>query len=125
MGMQPVYLVTGTPGEAFTAKTKALLSAYAVENTKIKASGDLFELHQWIKQEPVDLLIGGTHGKYIARAEDIPFVRAGFPIMDRYAHAYQPLIGYRGGMRMAELILNALMDRMDRDVKEEDFEMVM
>ena len=43
----------------------------------------MYLLHQWIKQESVDVLIGNTYGKYIARDEDIPFVRYGFPIMDR------------------------------------------
>ena len=47
------------------------------------AAADMFLMHQWIKQEPVDLLIGNTYGKYISRDEDIPFVRHGFPILDR------------------------------------------
>ncbi|MDF2537491.1 MAG: nifK [Herbinix sp.] len=125
MGMIPKYLVTGTPGEAFEKEAKALFAKFGVKDCRAKASGDLYELHQWIKEEGVDLLIGGTHGKYIARAEDIPFVRAGFPIIDRYIHSYMPLVGYKGGMRLAELISNALMDRQDRDAAEEDFEMVM
>ncbi len=125
MGMIPKYLLTGTPGEAFEREAKELFVKFGVRGCMAKAAGDLFELHQWIKQEGVDLLIGGTHGKYIARAEDIPFVRAGFPIIDRYIHSYMPLIGYKGGMRLAELICNALMDRQDRDAAEEDFEMVL
>lgn len=125
MGMIPKYLVTGTPGESFEREAEALLLKFGIEDGKAKASGDLFELHQWIKEEGVDLLIGGTHGKYIARAEDIPFVRAGFPIIDRYIHSYMPLVGYKGGIRLAELITNALMDRQDRDATEEDFEMIL
>jgi nitrogenase molybdenum-iron protein beta chain len=125
MGMIPKYLVTGTPGEIFEREARELFTKFGVEGCKAKASADLFELHQWIKEEGVDLLIGGTHGKYIARAEDIPFVRAGFPIIDRYIHSYLPLVGYKGGMRLAELITNALLDRQDRDAAEEDFEMVM
>lgn len=125
MGMIPKYLLTGTPGDAFEKEAVELFTKFGVEGCKAKASADLYELHQWIKEEGVDLLIGGTHGKYIARAEDIPFVRAGFPIIDRYIHSYMPLVGYKGGMRLAELIMNALMDRMDRDAAEEDFEMVM
>ncbi len=125
MGMIPKYLVTGTPGDAFETAAESLFVKFGMEGCKAKAAGDLYELHQWIKAEGVDLLIGGTHGKYIARAEDIPFVRAGFPIIDRYIHSYMPLVGYKGGMRLAELITNALMDRIDRDSKEEDFEMVM
>ncbi len=125
MGMIPKYLMTGTPGDYFEAAAADLFLKFGVQDCKAKADGDLFELHQWIKEDGVDLLIGGTHGKYIARAEDIPFVRAGFPIIDRYVHSYLPLTGYRGGMRLAELICGALMDRMDRDCAEEDFEMVM
>lgn len=125
MGMIPKYIVTGTPGDAFQKEAAALFAKFGVDGCRAKASGDLYELHQWIKAEGVDLLIGGTHGKHIARAEDIPFVRAGFPIIDRYIHSYMPLVGYKGAMRLAELITNALMDRQDRDCKEEDFEMIM
>ena len=125
MGMVPKYLMTGTPGESFETAAEELFLKFGMEGCRAKANGDLYELHQWIKQDGVELLIGGTHGKYIARAEDIPFVRAGFPIIDRYIHSYLPLVGYRGGMRLAELITGALMDRIDRDSAEEDFEMVM
>jgi nitrogenase molybdenum-iron protein beta chain len=125
MGMIPKYLVTGTPGEAFEREAEEMFAKFGVEGCKAKAAGDLYELHQWIKEEGVDLLIGGTHGKHIARAEDIPFVRAGFPIIDRYVHSYMPLVGYKGAMRLAELITNAILDRQDRDCAEEDFEMVL
>lgn len=125
MGMIPKYLVTGTPGDAFEKEAEALFEKFGVEGCTAKAAADLYDLHQWIKEEGVDLLIGGTHGKSIARAEDIPFVRAGFPIIDRYVHSYMPLVGYKGGMRLAELIVNALLDRADRDATEEDFEMVL
>lgn len=125
LGMIPKYVVTGTPGNDFETAAEELFTKFGVEGCKAKAFGDLFELHQWIKAEGVDLLIGSSHGKHIARAEDIPFVRAGFPIIDRYIHSYMPLVGYKGAMRLAELITNAIMDRQDRDCAEEDFEMVM
>jgi nitrogenase molybdenum-iron protein beta chain len=125
MGMIPKYILTGTKTEEFTKKGQALFDKFGVEGCQAINNGDLFELHQLIKNGPVDLMIGTTHGKYIARAEDIPLVRAGFPILDRYVHSYMPLVGYRGGMRMLELICNALMDRRDRDAADEDFELVM
>ena len=86
---------------------------------------DMFQLHQWIKEEPVDLLIGNTYGKYIARDENIPFVRYGFPILDRVGHSYFPTVGYMGGMRLLEKILGAIMDKMDATCPEEKFELVM
>jgi nitrogenase molybdenum-iron protein beta chain len=85
----------------------------------------MFLMHQWIKQEPVDLLLGNTYGKYISRDEDIPFVRHGFPIFDRVGHSYFPTAGYLGGIRLLEMILNALLDHKDRSSPEESFELVM
>lgn len=125
MGMIPKYLVTGTPGKTFEAKANELFEKFGVEGCTAKGNADLFELHQWIKNDSVDLMIGGTHGKYVAKAEDIPLVRAGFPIVDRYVHSYLPLVGYKGAMRLAEMILNALMDCQDRDCADEDMEMIM
>lgn len=125
IGMIPKYVFTGTPGQAFEKEANALFEEYGVEGCIAKNAGDLFELHQLIKNESVDLLMGGTHGKNIARAEDIPFVRIGFPIIDRYIHSYMPIVGYKGAMRILELMLNALMDRQDRDCNDEDLEMVM
>jgi nitrogenase molybdenum-iron protein beta chain len=125
MGMIPKYVITGTPKEEFVRRVEELFEQYEVTGCMAKASADLFELHQRIKNERVDLLIGSTYGKQIARAEDIPFIRAGFPVIDRYGGPLQPIVGYGGGMRMVEKITNALMDRFDRDSTDEDFEIVL
>ena len=124
LGMKPVHVLTGTPGKSFDKEINTMLTESGVEGN-VKSAGDLFLLHQWIKNNPVDLLIGNTYGKYIARAEDIPFVRIGFPILDRSVHSYLPVVGYKGAIRIIEMVSNALLDRADRDAKDEDFELVM
>jgi nitrogenase molybdenum-iron protein beta chain len=115
--------VTGTPGKKFDAQMQAICGPEA----KIKEGGqaDLYQLHQWIKQDKVDLIFGGTYCKYIGRDEDIPVIRFGFPIYDRVGHQYFPILGYRGALRLLEKILTALLDRQDRDAPEEKFELVM
>ena len=125
MGMVPKYVLTGTPGKAFEAEINAMLKEADIEGSRVKAEGDLFELHQWIKKEKVDLLIGTTYGKYIARKEDIPLVRFGFPILDRAVHPLMPVVGYRGCLRLIEQISNALLERRDRDCLDEDYELVL
>jgi nitrogenase molybdenum-iron protein beta chain len=126
LGLKPKFVITGTPGDGFVERINSILARFqAQEGVKVKAASDLFELHQWIKNERVDLLMGTSYGKQIAKAEDIPLVRAGFPILDRYGHSHQPLVGYRGAMRLAELIASSLMDRIDRDCADEDLDVVM
>jgi nitrogenase molybdenum-iron protein beta chain len=123
LDMKPVHMVTGTPGKRFESVIRAM-TADLPYTVNVKEAGDTFLLHQWIKNEPVDLLVGNTYGKYIARDEDIPFLRHGFPIVDRVGHSYFPTVGYKGGLRLLEKILDLLLDRMDRDAKEESFELV-
>lgn len=124
--MMPVHIITGTPGKDFINRIEALTAdlPYKV-NVKAGGGADMYLLHQWIKNEPVDLLISNTYGKYIARDEDIPFMRYGFPILDRVGHSYFPSVCYKGGMRLLEKILDLLLDRIDRDSLEETFELVM
>ena len=124
LNMKPVHVLTGTPGNAFETRVKEILGK-AVPEANVRASGDLFLLHQWMKNEPVDLLIGNTYGKHIARAEDVPFLRFGWPIMDRVGHTYFPSVGYMGGLRLLERMLDALLERRDRDAPEHAFELVL
>jgi nitrogenase molybdenum-iron protein beta chain len=118
--------VTGTPGKRFETRIREALGD-SVPEAQIRqgAQADMFLLHQMIKKEGVDLLIGNTYGKYIARDEDIPFVRFGFPIIDRVGHSYFPTVAYMGAMRLAEKILSVFMDRQDRNAPEESFELTM
>jgi len=125
MGMVPAYVMTGTPGQRFETEVRTMLNQAGLQGSVVKAEGDLFELHKWVKDNPVDLLIGNTHCKYIARAEDVPLVRFGFPIFDRAVHPLMPVTGYRGCLRLIEQVSNVLLDRQDRDCKDEDYELVM
>jgi nitrogenase molybdenum-iron protein beta chain len=122
--MWPMHVVTGTPGKRFEKRIRQLTAGMPFP-VNVKSSADMFLLHQWIKNEPVDLIVGNTYAKYIARDEDIPLVRFGFPILDRVGHQYFPTVGYKGGIRLLEKILGALLDRKDREDPEQSFELVL
>lgn len=125
LDMYPVYVITGTPAGKKWKKEMQEILADVPHEVKIEAPGDMYLFHQWIKNETVDLLIGNTYVKYIARDEDIPMIRHGFPILDRVGHSYFPTVGYQGGMRLLEKILDAILDRKDRDSSDIEFELVM
>lgn len=127
MGIVPKYVITGTPKNEFVKHVKLLFEDHGIDPEKsvIKADTDLFYLHQLIKNESVDILIGSSYGKEIAKAEDIPLVRMGFPVLDRYGNTIQATVGYGGAIRYVEKITSALMDKIDLDSSDEDFELVM
>lgn len=123
LGMIPKYVFTGATGKAFENRVHELLDGQCPAAV-VKAQADLLELHERMKGDPVQLLIGNTYGKHIARTENIPFVRVGFPILDRVGHRLFPAVGYRGAMRLVEKFSDALLDQRDRTCPEEWFELV-
>ena len=122
--MMPIHILTGTKDKKFEKRIQELTADVPYE-VNVKSGGDMMLFHQWIKNDPVDLMFGNTYVKYISRDEDIPFIRFGFPILDRIGHSYFPTVGYQGGMRLLEKMLDVLMDRQDRDSSEIEFELVM
>lgn len=127
LDMIPAYIITGTPGEKKLRRRleAALGEKYVAENVYIGQQADLYLMHQLIKNEPVDLMIGNTYGKYISRDENIPLLRHGFPIYDRVGHSYFPTVGYSGAIRLVEKILDIFMSKRDDDAPEEKFELVL
>jgi nitrogenase molybdenum-iron protein beta chain len=125
LDMRPVHIVTGSPAGKKYVKSLQEAVAEVPEAVNIKVPGDMFLFHQWIKNDPVDLIIGNTYAKYIAKDEDIPLLRHGFPIYDRLGHSYFSTMGYRGALRLMEKLLDAILDRKDRDADDITMELVM
>ncbi len=126
LDMKPVYVISGSMGKEFMSRMNDLIAKRLPEAVvKNGPQADMFYLHQLIKNEPVDLLIGNTYGKYIARDEDIPFLRFGFPIIDRVGHSYFSSVGYTGALRMLTKILDLFLDKKDKESPESSFELVL
>lgn len=124
LDMKVTIAVTGTPaGSKFEQEIKK----YAGDSVCVKqgTGSDLYFFHQAVKNDRPDIIMGNTYTKYIARDENIPLIRMGFPIYDRVGHQYFPTVGYKGALRVMERILSVIMDKQDHDAPEESFELVM
>jgi len=125
IGMTPAIVITGTPGKKWEKRIKAICEP-ANPDVEVRAYSDIHFLHQWIKNNPVDLLIGNAYGKFVSRAEgNLPFVRFGFPIMDRVGHRLFPTAGYTGAMYLLEKITDALLAEKDLKAEDQDFELIL
>ncbi|MFW6217407.1 MAG: nitrogenase molybdenum-iron protein subunit beta [Verrucomicrobiota bacterium] len=124
IGMTPAIIVTGTPGKKWEAKIREICKPVN-EAVAVHAFSDIHFLHQWIKAHPVDLLMGNTYGKFVAKSENLPFVRFGFPILDRVGHRAFPTLGYTGAMRLVEKITDAFFDKRDREDPDHEIELIL
>jgi nitrogenase molybdenum-iron protein beta chain len=110
MGMTPAYILTAADNRPWGERMVELTGELGVES-EIILKGDLHELHKRIKRQPVDLLIGHSKGRFIAEAENIPLVRVGFPVEDRFGYHRRSIVGYNGAIALVDEITNTIFER--------------
>ena len=125
MGGMPVHIVCTNSTPTFIKDMESLLasSPYGQEAT-LYAGKDLWHLRSLLVTEPVDMLLGDSHGKWAARDANIPLVRIGFPITDRLNLHRSPIIGYSGVINLITMIVNTFLEEVDRNSPEAHFEMM-
>lgn len=111
MGMKPRCVVTSSDFAQWGSEMVELANELGLEDLEIMYKTDLHELHKRVHEHKIDLLIGHSKGKFIGDAEDIPLVRVGFPIEDRFGYHRRNILGYRGGMYLVDEITNAFLSR--------------
>ncbi|MBW9221120.1 nitrogenase [Methanothermococcus sp. SCGC AD-155-M21] len=109
MGMEVVAVLSNTETSYFISEIKKISMENNGKITLFEGS-DLYQLHNYIKRRPVDIIIGDYRGRYIANEERIPLLRVGFPIVDRYGYHRKPILGYNGALRITEEIINLLIE---------------
>ncbi|HEX9861017.1 MAG TPA: nitrogenase molybdenum-iron protein subunit beta [Nitrospirota bacterium] len=125
MGAEPVHIVSTNGTKKFAKEMAALLASSPYGSSgQVHAGKDLWHMRSLLMTEPVDMLIGDSHGKYAARDAVIPHVRVGFPITDRVnMHRYATL-GYKGAINLITWITNAFLDELDRKSDDAHFELL-
>ena len=115
MGMLPIHVMTPMESPQFATDMQTLSKKYQVDdcNQNIIVGGDLYELHQKIKENRPDLIIGDYKGKYISKDEKIPLIRVGFPQSDRFGYQRKGMLGYQGSLQLLDTLVNTVMDIRD------------
>lgn len=108
IGINPVIVATGGQSAIFEKKVFDVLGPEF--EGKIMVGADFEEMAEVCRDILPDLLIGNSKGYYIAREHNIPIIRVGFPIHDRFGGQRTLHLGYEGAHRLFESIANALIE---------------
>ena len=125
MGAVPQHILCSKGTKKIEKELQGLLDASPYgAGCKIYMNKDLWHLRSLVMTEPVEAIIGDTHGKFAARDAGIPLFRFGFPIMDRVNRHRYPLVGYQGVINMVTEICNKFIDIKDETCEDRYFEMM-
>jgi nitrogenase molybdenum-iron protein NifN len=72
---------------------------------------DFHEIAEEAESLEPDLLVGNSKGYHLARRWNLPLIRVGFPIHDRFGGHRTLHVGYRGAQALLDRIINSLIER--------------
>ncbi len=125
MGMEPVHVLATNGDETWAAQTREILAASPFgRQATVWPGKDGWHLRSLVLTEPVDLIVGATHLKHLAREANVPLFRAGFPIFDRHHLHRFPIYGYAGGLALLTQLVNLFLDELDRNSPDHSFDIV-
>ncbi len=125
MGAIPAHILSTTGKKKFGKEMQALLDSSPFgKDCEVYPGNDLWHLRSLLVTEPVDMLLGSSHGKYAARDAKIPLVRIAYPIFDRVNLHRYPTIGYQGVINLITNIANTFLEKLDRESDAPHFELL-
>jgi len=125
VGAKPYHILCSKGTKKVEKELQALLdTSMDGKDGKIYINKDLWHMRSLLMTDPVDAIIGDTHGKFAARDANIPLFRFGFPNFDRVNLHRYPLIGYQGVINMMTTICNKFIEIRDETCEDRHFEMM-
>lgn len=76
---------------------------------------DFHDISERAEDLKPDMLIGHSKGYRYAKAWDIPLIRVGFPVHDRFGGQRIPTLGYRGTQHLFDRVVNAMLEKKQAD----------
>jgi nitrogenase molybdenum-iron protein NifN len=114
VGIEVVMAASGGNTGLLKAEILALCPEKG-HKTEVLAGIDFEKISEYCHDNKPDLMIGNSKGYYIARELDIPIIRVGFPIHDRFGGHRILTIGYKGTQFLFDTIVNALLEKKQDD----------
>ncbi len=120
LGGVPVHIVCTNGDESFEEEAYRILEREPLfgKQAKVYIRKDLWHLRSLLFTEPVDFLLGNSYCKALWKDTGVPLIRVGFPIFDRHHMHRMPIIGYQGAINLLTLMVNTILDELDRETKD-------
>jgi len=115
IGVVPVLVGTGGKGKNLGASIAAAAGDCLAEPPRVLEGVDFYEIAEQARELTPDLLVGNSKGYRYSREWNIPLVRVGFPIHDRFGGQRLLHLGHRGALALYDRIVNAILEKKQSD----------
>jgi nitrogenase molybdenum-iron protein NifN len=110
IGVKPVLCASGGTSKRFRAAIAKVTEGILPELPEVRDGMDFQQIEEIAKELSPDLMIGHSKGYTLSRKLEIPLVRVGFPIHDRFGGQRTLHLGYRGTQSLLDRVVNAIIE---------------
>jgi len=113
IGVRPVLCASGGKSGHLKAALAEVIADLLPEPPLVLEGVDFSQIAAAVEglDSPPDLLLGHSKGYHLARRWQLPLLRLGFPIHDRFGGQRILHLGYRGAQSLLDRLVNAVLAR--------------
>jgi nitrogenase molybdenum-iron protein NifN len=115
IGIVPILCATGANSGRMGRALTEILPCEILESLALLEGADFVDIEETIAESRPDLLIGSGKGYPASRRLNIPLVRVGFPIHDRFGGQRILHVGYEGAQALFDRIVNTVIETRQKD----------
>jgi len=110
-GVNLVLAASGGKSGLLESRLPEILTAYPKAKPIVRSGIDFIDLESEARAANVQLALGSSKGFKLARAMDIPLIRLGFPVHDRFGGQRIQHLGYEGAQQIFDSLINTVLER--------------
>ncbi|WP_027723049.1 nitrogenase component 1 [Maridesulfovibrio zosterae] len=115
IGVDVILAGTGAKNRGLGKAIKDVTKGVARNEPEIHEGVDFHDIAERAGELQPDLLIGHSKGYKYAKAWNIPLIRIGFPVHDRFGGQRILHLGYKGALSLFDQIVNAVLEKKQAD----------
>jgi nitrogenase molybdenum-iron protein NifN len=110
IGVRPVLCASGGRSGKFEQAIAEVVADLLPEPPEVREGVDFYDIAEEAEALEPDLIIGNSKGYHLAKKWNVPLIRVGFPIHDRFGGHRILHLGYRGAQSLLDTIVNTIIE---------------
>ena len=115
IGIKTTLVVSGGRSGRLEAEIARVTRSFLEQPPRVLDDADFRDLEECEESRTADLFVGHSKGYRLSRRRDIPLVRVGFPLHDRFGGQRVLHVGWKGALQLLDTIVNTLLERRQED----------
>jgi len=110
IGVRPILCASGGRSGKFEQAIAEVVQGLLPEPPEVREGVDFYDIAEEAEALEPDLIIGNSKGYHLAKKWNVPLIRVGFPIHDRFGGHRILSLGYRGAQSLLDTIVNTVIE---------------